>query len=397
MFSPQDALPLPPRPSIEQYKKRAKDLVKAANSQDSSALRSWAKSWIESLVTLSDLKITPQLPVSIDRWIDQLTQFVRGQTSARFSLTKAQFLLARAHGFESWPKLAKHIAAVARKKSPTSAFEQAADGVITGDLATLALLLSKNPDLPRARSTRQHQATLLHYIAANGVEGYRQKTPANAVQVAQLLLDSGAAVNATAQVYGGHATTLALVATSLHPEQAGLQESLLQLLLDHGAPLDANIIPACLANGRLRAAEFLAHRGAKLDLESAAGIGRLDVVKTFFNEEGNLKNATTLQMHRGFLWAAEYGRNAVVEFLLDRGVPVDTQATTGQTALHWAVIGAHVSTVKLLLSHGASLEAKNTYGGTALGQACWSAAHGDKGIDYAPVIETLIQADAKKE
>ena len=26
--NPQDALPLPPRPSVEQYRKRAKDLVK---------------------------------------------------------------------------------------------------------------------------------------------------------------------------------------------------------------------------------------------------------------------------------------------------------------------------------------------------------------------------------
>ncbi len=29
-----DTLPLPPHPSLEQYKKRAKDLVKAANSPD---------------------------------------------------------------------------------------------------------------------------------------------------------------------------------------------------------------------------------------------------------------------------------------------------------------------------------------------------------------------------
>ena len=32
--NPQDALPLPPRPNLEQYKKLAKDLVKAWKSSD---------------------------------------------------------------------------------------------------------------------------------------------------------------------------------------------------------------------------------------------------------------------------------------------------------------------------------------------------------------------------
>ena len=36
------------------------------------------------------------------------------------------------------------------------------------------------------KSAAAHRATLLHYIGANGVEGYRQKTPKNAVKVAEL-------------------------------------------------------------------------------------------------------------------------------------------------------------------------------------------------------------------
>jgi len=40
--NPQDALPIPPHPSLEQYKKRAKDLVKAARSEDADAIRVWA-------------------------------------------------------------------------------------------------------------------------------------------------------------------------------------------------------------------------------------------------------------------------------------------------------------------------------------------------------------------
>lgn len=280
-------------------------------------------------------------------------------------------------------------------------FEQAVDAIVSGDQAILEELLREHPDLIRTRSTRQHQATLLHYVSANGVEGYRQKTPKNIVHISTLLLQSGAEINAVADAYGG-STTLALVATSIHPERAGVQEALMQLLFDHGANIDSANSPAgpliniCLANGRAPAAEFLATRGAHLDLEGAAGVGRLDVVKKYFNDSGALRtNATSIQMERGFLWACEYGRNNVVEFLLQRGASLEAQANTGQTPLHWAVIGGHEDTIKLLLDKGASLEAKNVYGGTALGQALWSAANGDPELDHTRIIALLKQHGAK--
>src|SRR5260221_10354390 len=37
-------------------------------------------------------------------------------------------------------------------------------------------LLGEDPDLVRERSTFLHHASLLHYVGANGVENYRQKT-----------------------------------------------------------------------------------------------------------------------------------------------------------------------------------------------------------------------------
>lgn len=399
MYTSPDALPLPPNPNLDHYKKRAKDLVKAANSPDPKSLATWAKAWILSLLDLSNLQITPTLPFSPDDWISTLEQFARKEKSAaKLSLTQAQFILARAHGFESWPKLSQHIAAIRRKNSPTNAFEQAVDSIVTGDKATLASLLKKNPALTRARSTRQHQATLLHYVAANGVEGYRQKTPSNAVAIAQLLLDSGADANATAALYGPNATTLALAATSIHPQQAGLQQQLLELLLARGASLqDEDLVTSCLANGRPQAAEFLASRGAPLTLESAAGLGDLKKVKSYFDKKGNLINATQQEFHRALFWSAEYGRNEVVEFLLDRSAPLDAKSQDGQTPLHWAVIGGHIETIKLLLSHGASLEAKNSYGGTPLGQAHWCTEHSPNNPDYKSVIALLTEAESKRK
>lgn len=399
--NPEDALPLPPRPNLVQYKKRAKDLLKASQSPDPSAIRAWAAEWIASLVRLSKLTLTPQLPVRIDNWTDELENFARTKPSENSTLAAAQFVIARAQGFESWPKLSHHIEAATRGDSAVSNFEQAADAIVTGDIAVLEKLLRENPDLIRTRSTRQHQATLVHYVSANGVEGYRQKTPKNIVQITALLLQSGAGVNAIADVYG-RSTTLALVATSVHPERARVQGALMQLLIDHAAKIESADSPSgpliniCLANGRAQAAEFLATRGAHLDLEGAAGVGRFDVVKNYFDDSGALRpDATSIQRERGFLWACEYGRNEVVKFLLQHGASLEAQANTGQTALHWSVIGGHEDTIRILLENGASLEAKNAYGGTPLGQALWSATNGDPAIDNASIVALLKQQVVK--
>jgi ankyrin repeat protein len=397
--NPHDALPLPPQPSLEQYKKRAKDLLKASQSPYPAAIRTWAAGWIDSLLRLSGLTLTPRLPVRIQHWTEQLDSFARQKLSEDRTLSAAQFVIARAHGFESWPKLARHIEAAAAKNSPLNDFEQAVDAIVTGNLNALENLLRAHPDLARARSSRRHQATLLHYVSANGIEGYRQKAPANIVPIAERLLNTGADVNAIADLYGG-STTLALVATSLHPERAGVQLALLQSLLDHGATIDAansptTLVTACLANGRPQAAEFLAAHGAKVDLEAAAGLGHLELVRIFIEDSATNAEPTEEQKERALLWACEYGRNPVVEFLLEHGVNIESQANTGQSPLHWAVIGGHADTVTLLLNRGANLEARNIYGGTALGQALWSAANGDPAIDYAPIITLLKQHAAK--
>lgn len=408
--NPQDALPLPRRPNLEQYKKLAKELIRACKSGEPGAIRDWASKWIGALVKSADLTIVRELPAGSAGWVNQVEEFAKRKLKSASTgqavckLADAQFVIARSHGFESWPRFAKHLEGLARPKSPASKFEAAAEAIIAGDAAALAKLLRENPELVRARSAREHRATLLHYVSANGVEGYRQKTPRNAVQMAEILLKAGAEVDAEAELYGGGATTLGLTATSIHPEKAGVQNELVQLLLNHGAVMerpgvagnrDAAVM-GCLANGRGKAAEFLAARGAPLDLETAAGVGRLDVVKSFFNEDGSLKpGATKIQLQRGFLWACQFGRNEVVEFLLEHGADLRDQAGTGETGLHWAVVGGQLSTVKLLLARGAPLEEINEYAGTVLGQAGWSFNNGEPEIDYVPIFDALLAAGAK--
>ena len=381
MLNPHDALPLPPRPSLERYRKLAKQLVKA---QKTDAIGEWAKRWTAS---------------------PAVAKFAR-ETLAELGpkLAAAQFVIARSHGFESWPKFQKHLEGMANKGSPVERFEAAADAIVAGKVTILKRLLREDPELIHARSTREHRATLLHYVAANGVENYRQRTPKNTVRVAEILVAAGAAVDATANLYGGGATTLGLAATSVHPARAGVQEVLMQTLLDHRAAIDAkdsagnqqSAVLGCLSNGQGPAAVFLADRGARLTLDAAAGVGRLDVVKSYFDDDGKLKrSALAAEMRTGFLMACGWGRTSVAEFLLDCGADPAWSSTDGQTALHWAVIGGHLDIVKLLLPRNPPLEAQNTYGGTVLGQTLWSAAHGGNADIYIAILAALLAAGAK--
>jgi ankyrin repeat protein len=289
----------------------------------------------------------------------------------------------------------------------TTRFENAVDAVVSGDLALLERLLRADPDLIHARSTRPHRATLLHYVGANGVEEQRQRTPANAIAVATLLLDAGADINARANIYGG-SDTLGLVATSVHPLRAGVQEDLMALLLSRGATVagasggasSSSLINGCLANGRPGAAEFLAHRVERLDLEAAAGLGRLDVVTTFFDEAGALTGgATSQQMHDGFSWACEYGRTEVVDFLLRHGVNAGARLRPHQqTGLHWAAFGGHDATVRVLLAHNPPLDVRDaSFDGTPLGWALYAWGGGraqSVGGRYYDVVEQLVAAGA---
>ena len=226
--------------------------------------------------------------------------------------------------------------------------------------------------------------------------------------VAKALLAAGAEVDSEADMYGGGCTTLGLVATSVHPERAGVQNALMQILIDHGAKIDRPgaagnnhlFVTGCLANGRGPAAEYVAARGARLDLEGAAGIGRLDLVKDYFDAEGRLKPpATTKQMEAAFAWACEYGRTGVVAFLLERGLPVDAAVKhDGQTGLHWAALCGHADVVALLLERHASIAVVDrTYKGTPLGWALhgWSdPPFGTARDRYYDVVAQLVRAGA---
>src|SRR5690349_10025913 len=83
-----------------------------------------------------------------------------------YSRGDAKSILLWNHHFDRWQDFAGHLKALKRKSSPVAQFEGAVDAIVAGNISTLRLLLRCNPELIRARSTRNHHSTLLHYVGA---------------------------------------------------------------------------------------------------------------------------------------------------------------------------------------------------------------------------------------
>jgi hypothetical protein len=253
-----DAGSLPYRSALEDYYKQAKALFHALKGGDNAA--AWRFKWLH-----------PQFR----------EKSVTDVRAATLEVADAQLVVAHEYAFNTWAELAAFTDAVSRDGHVTR-FEAAVEAVISGNLAALRQLLEETPGLARERSTRRHHATLLHYVAANGVEGVRQKTPANAVEVTKLLLDAGAEVDALADMYDNKCTTMSMLVSSSHPAEAGLQIALAETLLDYGAAFEGpgtnwqSAVMTALAFGYQDTAQALARRGAPVNkLPVAAGLGRL--------------------------------------------------------------------------------------------------------------------------
>jgi ankyrin repeat protein len=300
----------------------------------------------------------------------------------RIDQADAQLALARWYDFADWDRLTDYVEAVRQPGSPRWRFERAVEAVIDGDIPTLEGLLKSDHCLVRARSTRvtpfdppRHGAMLLHYVASNGVEGYRQRSPKNAAAVAKVLLDNGADPDATCRLYGGDCTTMALLVSSTPPARAGVQIPVLNVLIDHGAtvtPLGegdwTSPVNTALVIGFKDTARVLADRGAPVDLPAAAGLGRIADVKKL------LPSATADQRHRALALSAQMGQVDAVKILLDAGEdpnrfnPPGTHSHT--PPLHQAIAHGELDVVKLLIDRGARTDIRDTiHHGTPLGWA----------------------------
>ena len=411
-------LPLPPRPNHAHYKTLAKELVSAANTENPTAVRDWAMAWFPRLAKLIGIDFASFEQDTLEKMIGQFETHVAKKIAKEpYSLSDAQWLLARVHDFQNWTEFSGHLGHPFKGPAKGREFDAAVDAIVSGDLATLVSLVRAQPELIRARSSRPHRSTLLHYVAANGVENWRQKTPPNAVLVARFLLESGAEVDALAETYGGGKaqTTMNLLVSSTHPNAAGLQSALAEVLLDHGAAIngledDGSPIMTALAFWYGDAALTLARRGARIDnAVAAAGIGRLDLVKHFVADKAILSSDAKFgetkwfspprepraHIELAFVTACHFNRVDVTNWLIDLGVDLRAVDKDTMTALHWAGANGAVDLATRLIDLGAPLEVKNRWGGTVLDSTGYFAVWAPmKGVDYLPIMELLIARGA---
>jgi ankyrin repeat protein len=322
------------------------------------------------------------------KFLDAKTPWLaRNMTDAEVRATPidrddARLALARWYEFQDWQRLEDYVASV-QQPGPIARFERAVQAVIDGDIETLQVLLGDDPELVRARSTRvnnadppMHHATLLHYLAANGVEEYRQRSPKNAVAIATALLEAGADPDALAWAYGGRCTTMALLVSSSPPAEAGVQVPLVETLIGYGASVApagegnwTSPVETALVFGMRDAALALVRCGAPIEsLAAAAALGRIEDAKRM------LPSAGEQDRHRALALAAQSGQTDAVRILLDAGEdpnrfnPPGTHAHT--PPIHQAVAAGHLEVVKLLVDRGARLDLRDTiYQGTPLGWA----------------------------
>lgn len=298
-------------------------------------------------------------------------------------LAAAQLGVARWYCFRTWQDLLNWADEASNADSPIGRFEAAVEAVIDGDATTLRDLLTAHPELVHARSSRVephdppvHACTLLHYLGANGFEGYRQRTPPNAVEIMQMLLEAGAEPDALANLYGGECTTLSMLISSSHPAEAGLQLPLVEVLLDYGASPDGtgtgnwiSPVMTALVFGFREAAEAVIRRGAKVDTVAiAAGTGRVAEMAKM------LPHSTAEDRHRALALASQLGQLTTARLLLEAGEdpnrhnPAGTHAHT--TPLHQAALSGNVEMARLLVEFGARRDIEDTtYKSTALGWA----------------------------
>lgn len=327
------------RATTEEYKRQAKELFAAVLADDESAHSRFK--WLHP------------------RFRGQPTSAVRGTT---LSPADAELVIAREYHFENWAELTRFSDTVA-SDGPISRFEDAAEAVVSGDIEKLRSMLRDSPDLVRARSARRHRATLLHYIAANGVEDFRQRTPPNAVEVAKLLLDSGAEPDALADMYDNKCTTMGMLVSSAHPHGAGLQLALAETLLDHGAQLEGpgtewkSAAVTALIFGYADTAAALVGRGAPVDIVTAAGLGNTDEVRRL------LPSSEPAKRHAALALAAQLGQLDVLRLLLDAGEDPNRYNPPAfhehSTPLHQSVWSADLEVVRLLVERGARLDVRD--------------------------------------
>ncbi len=301
MTTPHRSAPtraLPHQPNLNQLKRQAKELLKAFQAGDRPAA-------------------------------DEVNTHYRDADRATFALHDAQLVIARAYGFESWPKLAQHVRPDDARdglSKPSRRMSQPGDmrgrqwrrnGVAVdgdqawamfcacadGDLDTVRRLYHANPDFVHAQ---------IHYCKP--IEFALRE---NHDDVVRFLLEQEPVLLAK-DVYGG-----ARIAQC----SGGAYRIRQQEMLRRGySELDQIVI------GNLRRlAPHASEHYRRLD--KALQDQDLERISQLLDQYPDLVNATDMHGNGPVHHAVRYGRQEAVELLLDRGASIDLERHDGLTPI----------------------------------------------------------------
>jgi ankyrin repeat protein len=270
-------------------------------------------------------------------------------------------------------------------------FHPALKAIQDDDLETFKSLIAADPSLATSRSTRSHP-TLLQAVVLDG------KGKANNVEMARVLIDAAAELNEP------------LIAAGSIDNRA-----VAELLLDHGAAIDGtggwSPLEEALYWNNQNVLSLLLERGAKVqNLRVAAGLGRTDLIESYFDADGTLKpeagkidwpfgglekiacsnhDAAGKQVladrinswsqdqqgivNNAFVYACMHSHIDAATLLLNKGAEINVIPggfDYAGTGLHYAALNGHRAMVEFLLAHGADRNLKDTkVGSTAAGWA----------------------------
>ncbi len=274
---------------------------------------------------------------------------------AAFDIDGARVVYARQHGFASWEALVAHVTAVAagKRREP---FKDAFDALCAGDFSQLTQILEQHPELLRARGTNGN--TLLQ-LAVSLAGNSCKPLPAEAAQLLDRFISGGAAINEPNDRGW----------TPLHQAAYANQVEIARRLIERGAALDLEAhgeggtpLAVALFWGHREVADLLAeHAIVPRNLRVAAGLGRADLIAECFAPDGTLTAAAGsgrgfYRPHSGFpVWRPSDDRQEILD-----------------EALVWASKANRVEVLPLLVARGANVNA-DPYRGTPL---IWAAAKG---------------------
>ena len=417
---------LPPRPSLEQLRKQAKELLKLCQSGDAAALK-------------------------------RFHEHRPGPQPATFSLSDAQLVLAREHGFATWPKLKAHVESLsAEPADPLQLFHEA----FRDDNASIIRELFQSHPEMKARINDPvgpfDSPAILHVKSR---------------EMLDLLLEAGADINAKSRWWAGgfgilHSVNPELAAYAIErgavvdahaAARLGLMDRLRELvsrerslvhsrggdgqtplhfastvaiaeyLLDHGANIDARDVDhestpvQWMIRDRQPVARYLVQRGCQHDLLIAAALGDMDLVRKHLEKDpgsirirvsdeffpmtnpkaGGIICQWTLGWHISPAGVAkEFGHDDVYQLLMDRS-PADVKliaacwagdksvvnallaedsnlasslAESDRRQIAYAARNNNTAAVRAMLAAGLPVDALGQHRGTPLH---WAAFHGN--------------------